>query len=187
MEIDGDIDETLRTVKLTFSSEVKVPRYYGIEILSHDKESVDLARLRNGAPFLYNHNIDNQLGIVEDSEIGADKRGHAIVRFSKSQRADEYFQDVVDGIRKNISTMYEVSRMEEQEDDEWLVTRWAPLEISLVTIPADITVGIGRSLESEIETKIYSKRGNVLCLDNSLIQTTAQEMAEKLLMPLLLK
>lgn len=93
-------------------------------------------------------------------EIGPDKRGHAILRFGRSGRAQEIFDDVVDGIRRNVSVGYWVHRMVLEEEDEekgntYRAMDWEPLEISIVAVPADVTVGVGRSLgEGDHETII---------------------------------
>lgn len=145
------VDVDNRTVELAFSSEMPVERFFGIEILSHDQGSVVMDRIIDGAPLLNNHNMDEQIGVVETVNIGNDRVGRAVVRFSRSQKAEEIFQDVIDGIRKKVSVGYIVHHMieDEEEDDKWIVDRWEPIEISLVSIPADSSVGVGRALEFE--------------------------------------
>lgn len=148
------IDEASRTVALSFSSEEPYDRYFGTEILDHSPSSVRLGRLASGsAPFLMNHDTDEQIGVVDSVEISADRTGRALVRFSRSAEAQEYFQDVIDGIRGNISVGYIVHKMVMQESTDngevYRVTDWEPLEISLVAVPADPSVGVGRSLEND--------------------------------------
>jgi len=149
------VDEKERTISITFSSEFPVLRSFGYEILDHGKDSADLSRLNDGAPLLLNHGND-QAGVVEKARIKDDRRGHALVRFGRSDFAEEIFQDVLDGIRQNISFAYDVGSMileeeKEGEPDVYRVNRWAPYEISIVTIPADNTVGISRQLERDFE------------------------------------
>lgn len=72
-------------------------------------------------------------------------RGIATVRFSKSERGEEFYQDVLDGIRLNVSVGYTIEEMEEKSERVFTATQWAPHEISLVSTPADFSVGIGRS------------------------------------------
>ena len=90
------------------------------------------------------------MGVIESVEIGADRVGRAVVRFGKSARAEEVWQDVKDGIRRNVSVGYMVHKavlVESNDGQEtYRVTDWEPFEISLVSVPADTTVGIGRSL-----------------------------------------
>ena len=137
-----------RTFEFPFSSEYPVARYFGNEVLSHDVESADLMRLNDGAPLLFNHNPDKVVGVVERAWIDGDKkRGYAKVRFSRNKFAQEVLDDVKDGILRGISFGYAIEKMEEREGD-FVATRWSPHEISVVSIPADPTIGIGRSLLS---------------------------------------
>ncbi len=154
------IDAQARTVELAFSSDIEVQRWWGVEVLSHEPDAVVLTRLQDGAPLLVNHDTADQVGVIESVSIDADRRGRAVVRFGRSERAEEIFVDVQDGIRKHVSVGYiihEAKLKEEREgDDVWTVTRWEPFEVSIVPLPADITVGIGRALEMKdpkIETK----------------------------------
>ena len=136
-----------RSMEFPFSSEYPVSRYFGNEILSHGVESANLSRLNDGAPLLYNHDPDRMIGVVERAWIdGEKKRGYAKVRFSRNQFAQEVLQDVRDGILRGVSFGYSIDKMEEREDN-FVATNWSPYEVSLAVIPADPTVGIGRSLE----------------------------------------
>jgi HK97 family phage major capsid protein len=151
-----------RTVELSFSSEEPYERYFGQEILGHKPEECRLARLNNGGALLCDHNTRDQVGVVERAFIGQDRKGRAIVRFGKSTRAEEVFQDVVDGIRGNCSVSYDVHKMileKSEKDVDWYrVTDWEPLEVSLVSVPADSSVGIGRGAENhEHEIEITEK------------------------------
>lgn len=141
-----------RTVELCFSSEAEVERCFGFEVLSHAPGAVVLTRLQDGAPLLLNHEAEDQIGVVESVSIDADRRGRAVVRFGKSELAEEIFQDVQDGIRRHVSVGYlihEAKLTEERSNgDVYTVTQWEPFEISIVPVPADPTVGIGRSLEA---------------------------------------
>jgi len=142
------IDTEDRTVALSFSSEEPVERWFGLEILDHSPESVDMSRLENKAPLLLNHDSSDQIGVVESASIESG-RGKAVVRFSKSKHADEIFQDIIDGIRTGISVGYRILEMklEETKDDidSYRAMKWLPFEISSVPIPADGSVGIGRA------------------------------------------
>lgn len=145
------VDVDARTVELAFSSEAEVPRWFGIEVLSHDPVAVDLSRLNDGGALLDGHDWGKQRGVVERAWIDSDRKGRALVRFGKSAAADELFQDVVDRIKRHVSVGYRISAIkltEEREDvDVYTVTRWEPYEISIVPIPADTSVGVGRSAD----------------------------------------
>ena len=141
------IDE--RTFEFPFSSEYPVTRYFGTEVLSHDTEAPNFMRLNDGAPFLFNHNPDKVLGVVERAYLDEDKkRAYAKIRFSRSDFAKQYLDDVKDGILRGISFGYSIDEVEQREEGV-LATSWTPHELSLVSIPADPTIGIGRSLLSE--------------------------------------
>ncbi len=156
----SNINDENRTVELKFSSEDPCERYFGIEILSHDAKHVDMSFISSGnAPLLAGHNHDDQIGVIEKAWL-QDGVGNARVRFGKSDRASEFFQDVQDGIRKNVSVGYYIQEMKLQKEsddapDEYLVTKWKPVEASMVAVPADETVGI-RSAQDKIETIIIN-------------------------------
>lgn len=152
------VNEDKRTVSLSFSSEEPVERWFGIEILDHEKKAVDLSRLKRGAPLLLDHDTRKQIGVIESCEIGDDKKGRAVVRFSKSPLGQEIFQDVQDGIRSLVSVGYrilEAVREKEKEGVEtFRVVRWQPSEVSIVSIPADTTVGVGRNQQSPSDSNM---------------------------------
>jgi HK97 family phage prohead protease len=131
-----------RTVQMSFSSELPVERWYGMEILSHDASAVDLERLSSGrANLLVNHDPGDWVGVIESARVdGKDKVGRATVRFGSGQRATEVFNDVRDGILSSVSVGYrreemKLTRSSEEDGDEYTVTRWMPFEVSLVTSP----------------------------------------------------
>lgn len=149
----ADINEESRTLDLSFSSEAPVTRSFGNEILDHSPESVDLARLNDAAPLLLNHDAEKQIGVVENSRIDpTDRKGRATVRFSRSALGEEIFQDVKDGIRKNVSVGYRINEMTrgsmEDDNETFRATSWTPFEITIASVPADNSVGVGRSLET---------------------------------------
>jgi len=139
-----------RTYEFPFSSEFPVARYFGNEILSHDEEAANLNRLNDGAPLLFNHNPDKVIGVVERAYIdGKRRRGYARVRFSRNAFAQEILSDVKDGVLRNVSFGYSIDKMEERGSGDYVATAWSPYEISVVSVPADPGVGIGRSFEAD--------------------------------------
>lgn len=144
------IIEEARTVVLAFASETPVERWWGIEILDCTASAMRQGRLRAGANLLCDHNTRDVVGVVESVEIGTDKVCRAVVRFGKSVRAEEVWQDVKDGIRQNVSVGYLIHRavLAEERDglETYRVTDWEPYEISLESVPADFSVGVGRSM-----------------------------------------
>ncbi len=106
------IDEKERTVKIALSSEEPYERWFGMEILGHKDSEIDMSFIGSGsAPFLDSHDSSRQIGVIEKAWIDQDKKCRAVVRFSKNPAAEEVFQDILDGIRKNISVGYEVNSM----------------------------------------------------------------------------
>jgi hypothetical protein len=153
----GEVNEDDRTVELSFSSELPVMRYFGNEILDHNPKSVDLSRLNNSAAVLEDHK-GGQIGVVLGAKI-ENGRGMAKIKFSQSQRGQEIYQDVLDGIRKNVSFGYELRNLTLEEEKEgeaptYRSTDWSPYEISIVGVPADPTVGIGRSSDEVVECEV---------------------------------
>jgi HK97 family phage prohead protease len=145
---DFTVSEDERSIEFPFSSEFPVARYFGNEVLSHDERSADLSRLNDSAPLLFNHDPNRVIGVVERAWIdGEKKRGYATVKFSRNAFAQEVLADVRDGVLRNVSFGYAINDMEQRGSGDFVATSWAPYEISVVSIPADPTVGVGRSLE----------------------------------------
>ena len=148
---ESGIDEEKRTAWLSIASEEPYERWWGIEILDVRKASIRDARLKSGAPLLVGHDTADQVGVVERFEITPDKRLRVLARFGRSARAEEIWQDVLDGIRRNTSVGYVIHDLVLEKSEEgqntYRVTDWEPLEGSLVAVPADPTVGVGRARE----------------------------------------
>ena len=175
------VDVEKRTVEVAFSSEEPVERWFGEEVLSHAAGAVDLSRLNDGGAVLFNHDWDDQIGVIERAWIDADKRGRALVRFGNGAKAAEKFQDVQDGILRHISVGYSIVNFEEEVSDDnrtFTATRWQPYEISFVTVPADPTVGVGRSVEPFIENPVNPtpEKGN-RNMDKNQTPTTVETSA----------
>ncbi|EES0311737.1 major capsid protein [Escherichia coli] len=129
------------------------------EILVHTPEAVDLSRLNNNAPLLFNHNFDNHIGVVCDARIDADNVGRALVKFSKhGTLANDIRNKVIEGTMEKISVGYDIKEYHiDYTKGQLIVTKWAPFEISFVTVPADDSVGLNRSLNT-ITVNLGAKR-----------------------------
>jgi HK97 family phage prohead protease len=148
--VSNAIDVAARTVEVAFSSETEsVERFFGVEVLGHGPGEVDLSRLQNGAPVLWDHNGSDQRGVIETARIDPDGVGRARLRFGFSPAADQLFQDIANGIVSKVSVGYSIEglRLVEERGDVpvYRVTAWTPHEISMVSVPADDTVGVGRA------------------------------------------
>ncbi|NDD68133.1 MAG: phage major capsid protein [Synechococcaceae bacterium WB9_4xC_028] len=143
--------EESRTLEFSFSSEQPVDRWFGPEVLSHSDGAMDMSRLNDGAPLLWNHDPDRVLGVIERAWLD-NGRGMVAVRFSRSQMAEEKLADIRDGILRNVSVGYSIIDAEPiRQDgiDGILATSWQPHEVSVVSVPADSSVGIGRMLDDD--------------------------------------
>lgn len=164
IELKAGSDDQSDTIELSFSSEEPYDRGWGTEILGHKNTECDLGWMASGrAPLLVDHDasVDNQVGVIERAWI-ENGRGKAVARFGKSARAQDMLQRVKDGQLGNVSVGYRINDMllvEENKDRSvYRVTSWKPLEASLVTIPADASVGVGRSEHWEnLEVNIHHK------------------------------
>ena len=146
-------DADVRRVALAFSSEAEVDRGWGIEVLDHTARAMNMEFIGSGrAPLLLEHDPTEQIGVVESISLGTDRVARAVVRFGKTARAEEILADVKDGIRSSVSVGYMIDEMVldgvRDGREVYRATSWTPLEISIVSIPADMSVGVGRALEA---------------------------------------
>ena len=141
------VDSEQRTITFPFSSTYPVERWFGQEVLSHDPGAADLSRLNDGAPLLYNHDTNQLIGVIERAWLDGG-RGYVTARFSQNDLAQQVMGDVADNVLRNVSFGYRIMNMvsdgAEGDNATFTATRWSPYEVSLVTVPADPTVGIGR-------------------------------------------
>lgn len=158
---DASIDEAKRTVPLSFSSEEPILHWFGYLILDHSPDNCCLERINTSGPLLYAHDRNKKIGVVLEATVDAnDKKGRALVQFSKVGLGAEKFQDVIDGIERTISfgfCLEELSpevgsdgkQMEIDGEPVYRSRQWYPYEISLEPIPADLSIGIGRTFAFE--------------------------------------
>lgn len=147
-----------RTLEFPFASEKPVERYYGMEVLSMDEKSMDLTRLNDGAPLLYQHDADRIVGVVQKAYI-KNKRAYARVKLANNELGREMQELIKDGIIRNVSFGYKINSMEADESTTpvtYRATSFQPFEISLVTVPADESVGIGRAFSHNEGTETAS-------------------------------
>jgi len=183
------IDEEKRRVRIGVSSEEPVERDFGMEIISHSEEDIDTSFIGSGrSPLLLDHDMTKQIGVVERYEIdSAEKSAKAIVRFGRSELAEEIYQDVKDGIRQNISVGYKINGMERmrgnQDDKPMFRVSTTPLEVSVVSVPADQSqaVGVGRSEDKQTTIKVKTMTEEVkneINLDEVRQESVAEAKAE---------
>lgn len=114
--------------------------------MDHGRQAVDLSRLNGGAaPLLLNHDPDRVLGILERAWIDEKRRGMARIKWATNDLARQVRQDVETDVMPNISVGYSVLQAK-QEGDVMVVRKWQPIELSVVSIPADASIGVNRAL-----------------------------------------
>jgi HK97 family phage prohead protease len=175
-----EVNQEDRRVKVSFSSEIAVFRWYGIEYLQHDLDSVDLERINDIGVSLFNHQRDYVLGRIENAYLEEkEKRCYCDIVFDDDPEAEKIFTKVNNGTLKGVSVGYMIHAIEEVSAGKTssngrfegpceVVTRWEPMEVSVVSVPADDSVGIGRDIEGLIEKKV-----------DSYIQEGLEKMGEK--------
>lgn len=217
-DIDTEVtDKKLRKLSVSFSSDEPYLRSSWwdepwIEVLGHNEDEIDLTRMNNGATVHYNHSRtreDRLGGVLSASTDG--HRGTAEIQLSARESIDDIWNDVEAGLIRNTSVGYKIHekvliKKNDDAPDEYRVTKWEPVELSLVDIPADPTVGVGKGdgvdhcyrvidLETEPaatgreneDTTVKDKTGNKPAgddvttgnEDDAVTKTVAEELADK--------
>ena len=146
-------NDTDRTVQATISTEFPVERFKGNEILDHTEQAIDLSR--EPLPLIESHDSSRvNIGIVENLKIEG-KKLRGTLRFGTSERASEIWEDIKAGIIRYLSIGYEIMDTMAFEGG-FKVIRWQPLEVSIVSVPADPGAQIGRSKQ------LTNNRGNTM-------------------------
>ena len=182
------LDEEKRMVRVGVSSEEPVERSFGMEVLGHSADDINMEFISSGrAPLLLDHDMEKQIGVIEEFKLDETaKRTTAVVRFGKSALAREVFEDVKDGIRMNISVGYRVDKLTRMNDKDevYYKAQWTPMEVSSVSVPADQSrlVGVGRSKDKQntqtTKVKIMENEKQEINLDEVRSQTVAEAKAE---------
>jgi len=173
-----------RRLRVSFSSETPVLRASWfddpwLETLGHDDGEVDLTRLAAGAPVLHDHERSAHVGVVERAWLEGG-RGHAEIKLSSRADVDDLWQDIQDGIIRNTSVGYQIQERtltRSGDPNEFRVTRWMPMEISLVSVPADASVGVGRGADTDPNTRFVihelQEEDNPMSDDQTTVETRA--------------
>lgn len=169
-----------RTFTLSFSSEEPYTRWFGQEILDHSEGCVDLERLNSIGVVLFNHDRDKVVGKIDRAWIDGG-RGYAEITFDSDDASEKIYQKVQGGTLKGVSVGYMVESWEEvmpnkqSQDGRFtgpcsIAKKWAPYEVSIVSVPADPTVGVGRSLENSGVDDAYEIRLRQLQYNQNLVK-----------------
>jgi HK97 family phage major capsid protein/HK97 family phage prohead protease len=137
------------SLTLSASSSEPYERWFGTEVLSHERKAIRWERFdRQAVPLLFNHNWDDPIGMVTGARV---EGGRLLVdaNLFATERARD-IETMVGGGLRNVSIGYQVHEfVEDTKKGVFTATDWEPLEISIVTVPADPTVGVGRDAEKE--------------------------------------
>jgi HK97 family phage major capsid protein len=164
-----DGEEAVYTMSI--SSEHPVSRWFGVEVLGHKKSEIDMSRLNDGAPLLLNHDSRTQIGVIERAWVDTEeKKVRAEFRFSRSALGQEIEADVVGKIRRKVSVGYSIERMklvetgdpDQGKADVYRAIGWTPHEASIVPVPADPTVGVGRGETGERKFNVEIEDGDTV-------------------------
>ena len=168
-------EENSNQVELSFSSEEPYKRYFGDEILDHSEGCVDLSRLNDIGVVLFNHDRDKVIGKVINARV-EEGRGKATIEFDDDDFSKGIKKKVDSGTLKAVSVGYIVNVWEEVKKGSTstdgrfkgecvIAKKWLPYEISIVSVPADSTVGVGRTMEEkEAKEQAQDARANLLGL-----------------------
>ncbi|EOZ7562700.1 phage major capsid protein [Enterobacter hormaechei] len=181
-KINNAIDVENRTIEIAFASETPVKRDFGEgigvlnEILKCTSDSVDLTRMRNGAPLLIEHDFSRHVGIVLDARVDSDHVCRATVKLSSIQEAETIFTMIQEGIRSKISVGYNIESYH-IEGENLIVDLWSPYEVSSVSVPADDYVGVSRSLNTN---EIQLSEGEQMDIENQQEELRTDDVVEQI-------
>lgn len=198
-------NEAERTIEVVVATETPVKRWSWSladgeykEILSIKAEHIKMERFEKGAvPFLNNHSVyggvGSTLGTVERAWIeGGELK--ALVRLSDREDIKPIVKDIKDGILRNISVGYIVHeftqevtanatvnpRGERSEPPTFKATSWEPIEVSLVTVPADPNAGVRDNSQTPHFTRLITFKDEKMSLETPANPTaTPEQLAEQ--------
>lgn len=153
-----------RSYELSFSSEQPVERWYGPEILDHSDGCVNLENLERGASVLFGHrtdSVDCVIGHVTKAWV-ENGRGKAVIQLDDDESTAKVQKKIDSGSLTGVSVGYTIDSVEEVKAGKksldgrfegpcYVAKRWTPYEISIVPVPADSTVGVGRSMDDDAD------------------------------------
>ena len=162
-------DAEKRTARLSFASETPVKDYwYGKEILRVTEDSLVTERFKAGVmPVLFNHDRDKVIARVDNISI-ENNVAYADITFDDDGFSESIKAKVESGSLRGVSVGYEIqaytivernTNVDGVEGPALIAEKWEAFEISIVSIPADSSVGVGRSrlydaeLFRELETE----------------------------------
>lgn len=165
-----EINENERRVSVSFSSEQAVQRWYGQEVLCHDAGCCNMDRLNSIGVALWNHDRNKVIGKIENASCNdSEKRCYCDIVFDEDDESERIYQKVKNQTLKGVSVGYSVDCWEEVKAGAKssngrfmgpceVATSWTPYEVSIVSVPADDSVGVDRSMENMEENNEGDER-----------------------------
>jgi HK97 family phage major capsid protein len=147
-------------VPLILSTDAKVADNTGVGVLEHTPEAIDMSIATRGLPLMVDHTrtSKNQVGLVRDVHLRADRTLAGVAYFSNSRAGKLYRQDVLDGIRPYVSVGAQVVRAAKEVDGSYRALRWAPVHVAIVDVPADLNTGFLRAMaESAVVPEVVER------------------------------
>jgi len=151
MAIETRKDDAGQAVyRVSLSSEYPVKRWGETEILEHTPEAVNMERARNGLVLLFNHNVNEPIGRINGLGVSPRRMFEGDIVFSQTDAGQLRKQQVDEGTLTDVSIRYSIEQTRREENNDTgevtvTATRWTPQEGSVVSVPADPQVGIGRN------------------------------------------
>ena len=162
-----------KSYEAVISTEFPVKRDEVDEVLVHTEEAIDFSRFP--LPLLVNHNINNQIGVVENPRL-QDGELLADIRFTNDELGKQYEEDVMDKVRNNLSIGYSVIKSK-IEDGIKRVTNFLIYETSIVPVPADPNATFRNS---NLETILNFYTRNMNMEDKKLSRSEAKNIREEI-------
>jgi HK97 family phage major capsid protein len=151
----GDEDDDEDDVyDVSLSSDTTIDRGWYMETLDHSKDAINLDRAANGMNLLFNHDTDQPHGRLENLKPKSGKLT-AKMRFFSTADSQNLKTKVDEGMRE-MSIGYSIQTYEYTPGaggaaDSYRATSWTPLEASIVSVPADYSVGVGRAQSDDVK------------------------------------
>lgn len=149
-----EMDAEKKTVRISISSDTPYERYDWwnderyYEVLDHSPSGINDGRLKAGLPMLFNHNREKHLGRAASYDNNGSRITVSDLSWSESELAKEKRVDMEKGVLVDTSVGYSLIGDGEcigaKDGIPIYKFKWEPHEFSLVTIPADFSVGVGR-------------------------------------------
>jgi HK97 family phage major capsid protein len=149
-----EVDPETKSAKVSISSDTPYERYDWwnderyYEVLDHSPTGVSDGRLKSGLPMLFNHDRNFHLGRASAYENDGHRLIVSDLKWSEDEKAMKKKKDMDSGVLVDTSVGYRLIGDGEcigaKDGIPVYKFKWEPHEFSLVTIPADFSVGVGR-------------------------------------------